>query len=291
MKKRIELFDIVNNTLLILVAVICIYPFFYLLSTSLSDGVFVNAGKVFLLPKGINLYAYKYILSNARLGVLSGTYSSILYTIFGTILAVIVTYLTAYPLSRKKLRGRHLIMLLFIISWIFEAGIIPNYIVNHALGLVNNPLIMIIPGAINTFFLIITRSFIDTLPVELEEAAFIDGANDWQILTKVYLPISTPVLATVALLYAVQIWNQFLIPLIYLQDPKLQPLQLVLYNLVLHQDKQGYVLQNSIINGITLSYRNLGAALIVLSMLPILLAYPFAQKYLQKGLLIGAVKG
>lgn len=291
MKKKIELFDIVNNTVLILVAIVCIYPFINILAVSVSNGTFATAGEIYLLPKGFNLQAYKFILTNGRLGITTGIINSVLYTVVGTILAVFVTFLTAYSLSRKRLKGRNAIMLLFIISWIFEAGIIPNYIINHALGLVNNPLVMIIPGAISTFLLIINRTFLEGLPDELEEAAIIDGANDFQMLWKIFFPLAKPVIATISLFYAVQIWNAFLVPLIYLQDVNIQPLQLILYNFVLHADKQGPALENIVVNGFTLSPKNLQAAVIFISMFPILVAYPFAQKYFTKGLLIGAVKG
>lgn len=289
--KKVQPFDIVNNCILILVAVICVYPFLNILSVSLSDGLYVSAGKVYLWPKGFNLEMYKYIFNNPRLGITRGVYNSVFYTVFGTLFAVTVTYLTAYSLSRKRLKGRYTIMLLFILSWIFEAGLIPSYLVNQALGLVNSWWIMILPGAINTFLLIVTRSFLDEVPVELEEASFMDGANDFHIMWRIFLPLSIPVLATISLFYTVGIWNSFLVPMIYLQDAALHPIQLILYNLVIRPDPGGTMLENMSAGGVTLLSKNLEAAVIFLAMFPILLAYPFAQRYFTNGLLIGSLKG
>jgi hypothetical protein len=137
--------------------------------------------------------------------------------------------MTAYVLSRKRLKGRYFIMMGFLMSWIFEAGLIPNYIVNKSLGLVDSRWIMILPGAISTFLLIVTRSFLDTLPDDMEESAFIDGANDFQIMWKIYLPLCTPIIATIGIFYAISIWNSYLMPMIYLQDPALHPINPVLF--------------------------------------------------------------
>jgi putative aldouronate transport system permease protein len=150
---------------------------------------------------------------------------------------------------------------------------------------------MILPGAVNTFLLIITRSFLDSLPVELEESAFIDGANDLQIMAKVFAPLCQPIIATIAVFYAVTIWNQFLIPMIYLQDRSLQPITVVLYSMIINSGKDGTSFENMTVNGVQLLPQNLQAAAIFLAILPILFVYPFAQKYFKKGMLLGSVKG
>ncbi|MFH5182406.1 carbohydrate ABC transporter permease [Paenibacillus sp. TAB 01] len=235
-KQKFDLFEAVNNTLLIVLALICVYPFLNILSVSLSDGLAVITGKVYFWPVGFNIETYKYVLGNSRLGISLGLFNSIFYTVSGTLVAVLLTFVTAYGLSRKRLKGRYFIMLLFLFSWIFEAGLIPSYLVNNALGLVNSRWVMILPGAISTFLLIIARSFLDAIPGELEESAFIDGANELQLLTRVFFPLSTPVLATIGVFYAVHIWNAFMVPLIYLQDQSLQPLQLILYRLIIKPD-------------------------------------------------------
>lgn len=289
-KRKIGLFECINDLILILIGLVCIYPFINIFAVSISNGSEVAAGRVFFLPKGVNFAAYKYILTATRLGVMQGIINSVLYTVVGTVVAVFVTYLTGYVLTRKRFKARNGIMLAFMVTFVFEAGLIPNYIINNALGLVNNPLVMILPTAINTFLLIICRSFLLSVPDSLEEAAFIDGANDFQIMYKIYLPISKSSVATIALFYAVQIWNSFLWPLIYLQDVKLQPLQLILYNFVVSSGQDSTSLENMLYEGSMLMYKNLECAMIFVTMVPILIAYPFVQKYFAKGILIGAVK-
>ncbi|ANY66114.1 carbohydrate ABC transporter permease [Paenibacillus algorifonticola] len=289
--KKFSWFDLINNTLLVLVALLCVYPFVLIMATSLSDGKAVVAGSVYLLPKGINLEAYKYILGNERLGVTAGLLNSFFYTVVGGFVAVLVTFMTAYPLSRKRLVGRYTIMLLFLFTWVFEAGIIPNYIVYNGLGLVNSWLVMILPMAVNTFLLIITKSFLDELPYELEEAAVIDGANDWQIMWRVFFPLSKPIIATISVFNAVYIWNQFLIPMIYLQDRSMQPITVILYNMIINSSKGGTSLENITVNGVQLLPQNLQAASIFLAVVPILLIYPFTQRFFTKGMLLGSVKG
>jgi len=289
-KQKFDLFEAVNNTLLIVLALICVYPFLNILSVSLSDGLAVITGKVYFWPVGFNIETYKYVLGNSRLGISLGLFNSIFYTVSGTLVAVLLTFVTAYALSRKRLKGRYFIMLLFLFSWIFEAGLIPSYLVNNALGLVNSRWVMILPGAISTFLLIIARSFLDAIPGELEESAFIDGANELQLLTRVFFPLSTPVLATIGVFYAVHIWNAFMVPLIYLQDQSLQPLQLILYRLIIKPDG-GTSFENLTVNHHQILPDNIEAATIFLAIFPILFVYPFAQKYFTKGMLLGSLKG
>lgn len=289
--RKISLFDVVNMTFLILVAILCIYPFVYILGISLSDGKQVVSGSVVLFPKGFNIETYKYILGNPRLGVTTGLLNSFFYTVIGGAIAVLVTYMTAYPLSRKRLIGRYVIMLLFLFTWVFEAGIIPNYIVYNSLDLINSRLVMLLPMAVNTFLLIITKSFLDALPHELEEAAVIDGANDWQIMWRVFFPLSKPIIATISVFNAVFIWNQFLIPMIYLQDRNLQPITVILYNMIINSGKLGTTMETMTVNGVQLLPQNLQAASIFCAVVPILFIYPFAQKYFTKGMLLGSVKG
>jgi len=291
MHRQARLFDYVNHTFLILIALICVYPFVLIMATSLSDGKEVVSGTIYLWPKGINFEAYKYILSNSRLGVASGLANSLFYTVIGGAIAVMVTFMTAYPLSRKRLVGRYVIMLVFMFTWVFEAGIIPNYIVYNALDLVNSRWVMILPMAVNTFLLIITKSFLDALPEELEEAAVIDGANDWQIMWRVFFPLSKPIIATISVFNAVFIWNQFLVPMIYLQERSLQPITVVLYNMIINSSKGGTSFENITVNGVQLLPQNLQAASIFLAVAPILLIYPFTQRFFTKGILIGSVKG
>ena len=289
--KKIEAFDLINNSLLLLVAVVCVYPFLYVLFIATSDGAALARGQVSFLPKGFNLEAFGYILSTPRFNVLGGLKNSFIYTVLGTFVAVVVTYVTAYVLSRPRFKHRYWLMSLFVITWVFDAGIIPQYIIYNVFGFVDNPAVMIIPGAISTQFLIIAKTFLDGIPKELEEAAFVDGANDLTILTRIYVPLSTTVLATIGTFYAVMIWNQYLMPQIYLKSEELLTIQQVLKSVVITDASSGTTFKNVIINGVMLNQQNLKAAAIFIAMLPIVLVYPFVQKYFKKGILLGSVKG
>lgn len=288
-RNRIGVFDVVNTTILLLVAVLCIVPFLYMIFIACSDGTYLTRGQVTFFPKGFQLESFKYVLTNPRFAIFTGLRNSFIYTFFGTIVAVVFTYMTAYALTRPRLRSRYFIMTLFVITWVFEAGIIPQYIVYSKLGFIDNIWVMIIPGAINTQFLIITKSFLEGLPIELEEAAFVDGATDIQTMIKVYLPISKPIIATTALFNAVTIWNQYLVPQMFLKSDNLKTIQQVLKSVIIGAQESPF--SNTVINGVTLNQENLKAAAIVVAMLPILCVYPFVQKYFKKGILIGSVKG
>ncbi len=290
-KKQIKSFDIINNTILLLVAAMCVYPFLYIFFVACSDGTFLARGQVTFLPKGFNLEAFKYIITNRKLNVFTGLKNSFVYTLLGTLCSVVFTYFTAYALSRPRVKGRNFIMSLFVITWVFEAGIIPQYIIYSGLGLVDNPLVMIIPGAINTQFLIICKTFLEGLPGELEEAAFMDGANDFKILSQIFVPLSKPIVATIAMFYAVSIWNQYLNPQIYLKSESLKTIQQVLKQVVITEGTAGTTFKNTLQNGVTLNQQNLKAAAVFVALVPIVCVYPFVQKYFKKGILIGAVKG
>lgn len=179
----------------------------------------------------------------------------------------------------------------FIVTWVFDAGIIPQYIIYSKLGFVDNPWVMLVPGAINTQFLIITKTFIEGIPKELEEAALVDGANDWTVLTRIFFPLSKTIVATIGTFYAVSIWNQYLIPQIYLKSDSFKVIQQVLKDVVIADAGTSTAFKNVIINGVTLNQQNLKAAAIFIAMLPIVLVYPFVQKYFKKGIMMGAVKG
>lgn len=290
-RKKLSLFDIVNNTALLFVSLLCIYPFLYILFVACSNGTYLQRGEVAFLPKGFNLEAFKYILGSEKFDVWIGLRNSFLYTAAGTAVSIFVTYITAYVLSRERFKGRYILMGAFIITWVFDAGIIPQYIVYNKLGFIDNPLVMIIPGAINTQFLIITKTFIEGIPKELEEAAFVDGANDWTILSRIYMPLSKTILATIGTFYAVSIWNQYLIPQIYLKSDHLKVIQQVLKDVVIGGEQTSTAFKNMVVDGITLNQQNLKAAAIFIAMLPIVLVYPFVQKYFKKGILVGGVKG
>lgn len=234
-----------------------------------TDGTYLARGEMTFLPMGFNLKTFGYILTNPRFNVFAGMRNSFLYTALGTLLAVACTYVTAYVLSRPRFKHRYWLMSLFIITWVFDAGIIPQYIIYNQFGFVNSPWVMIVPSAINTQFLIITKTFLEGIPNELEEAAVVDGASDIKILTRVFLPLSPTVLATTGLFYAVSIWNQYLIPQIYLKDDAIKTIQQVLKSVVITDGSSGTTFKNVVLDGVTLNQQNLKAAAIFIAMLPI----------------------
>ncbi len=287
--KKTGMFDIINTAILAVIAICCIIPFLYVFFIACSDGKYLTRGLVTFFPKGFNFQSFIYVLSNPRFAIFTGMRNSVIYTFFGTIVAVILTYITAYALTRTRLGSRYLIMRLFVITWVFEAGIIPQYIVYSKLGFIDNIWVMIIPGAINTQFLIITKAFLEGQPRELEEAAFVDGATDIQAMTKIYMPISKPIIATIALFNAVSIWNQYLIPQLFLKSDAKKTIQQVLKSVIIGANESPF--SNTIVNNVTLNQENLQAAAIFIAMLPIICVYPFVQKYFKNGILIGSVKG
>lgn len=290
-KRRFDLFGAVNGTWLVLIALLCVYPFLYVFFVSATNGTYLALGEMNFWPIGFNLKAYGYILSNPRFNVGQGLLNSFVYTILGTLAGIAVTYVTAFVLSRKRFVHRYWIMSLFIITWVFDAGIIPQYIIYNLFGFVDSMWVMIIPGAINTQFLIIAKAFLDGIPDELEEAAFVDGANDFTILFKIFVPLSSTILATLAVFYAVSIWNQYLIPQIYFKSTNLKTIQQVLKDVVITDSSSGTTFKNVTVDGVVLNQHNLKAAAIFISMLPIVCVYPMVQKYFRKGILIGSIKG
>lgn len=292
MRRKLTLFDYANMLFLVLLGFVCVYPFLNMLFQSLSDGPNVAAGRVYLWPQNFNIEAYKYILTRPHYGIARALWNSFVYSALGTLLAVTITYAGAYSLSRKRLIGRSLIMLAILFTMLFSGGLVPTYLLINSLGMVDTIWVMIVPHAVSVWLLIITRAFLDGQPVELEESAFIDGANDFQIMRKIFLPLSMPIVATIALFYAVGIWNSYLYPLIYLKSPELQPMTVILSKFVIKPDTTGTnLLQSQVEEGIMIYPKNMQAAIVILGMAPILCVYPFVQKYFTKGIYIGAIKG
>ena len=291
MKRKKIIFELMNDVILCMIAFLCIYPFLYEIFVAISDGRYLAAGQVTFFPKGVNLEVFEYVLTNPKLDIAMGMKNSFLYTFGGTIAGIVVTYITAYALSRPQVKGRYVIMALFTLTWVFEAGIIPNYIILSKFGFIDNPLVMIIPGAINTQYLIICKTYMEGLPYELEEAATVDGANAFRILWNVYVPISKPIIATIGTFYAVNIWNQYLNPQIYLKSANLKVIQQVLSDVVISTSSSGEMMQTVMRNGISVNQYNMKAAAVVIAMAPIVCVYPFVQKYFKQGILIGSVKG
>lgn len=283
-------FDIIITILLLLFGLVSLYPLLYVLSASISDPTAVNSGQVILLPKGFNIKGYTTLLKNQW--VLIGYRNSFLYALFGTFLNVLVTFMAGYALSRKDMYGHGFITFLMVFTMWFGGGLIPTFIVVNNLHLYNQPFTMLILGLVSVYNTIICRSFIQSLPMELQEAARIDGCSDFGILWKIIFPLSGPVIAILCLYYALGHWNGYFNALIYLKDRNLQTLQIFLreiliQNQTVHMDDsnlEDMVLRAQMAQ--TMKY-----SLIVVASVPMLIIYPFLQKFFVKGVMIGSVKG
>ena len=296
-KKKINIskddrvFYITIDVILTLMLIIILWPLIFILSSSLSSKEAVMAGRVFLFPVDFSLEGYKAIFKTGE--VLVGYRNTILYTLVGTTLNVLITLIAAYPLSRKDLPYRRPLSFIFTFTMFFSGGMVPTYILVSNLGLLNTPLAMIFPGALSVYNMIICRSFIEnSIPHEIYEAASIDGCSDFGYFTKILIPLSGPVIAVITLYYAVAHWNSYFNAFLYLTNDKLYPLQLVLRNILLANQMDAAMVtdmeQMESKQGLAdlIKY-----ALIVVSSLPVLIIYPFIQKYFVKGVMIGSVKG
>lgn len=269
------------------VLAVTLYPFIYVLSMSLSAPIHVIRQEVWLLPKGFTLDSYHKVLSEPGLWQAYG--NTIFYTIAGTAVNVIMTVMLAYPLSKKNFWGRGAISMLVGITMFFNAGMIPNFLLINKIGLYDNRLAMIIPGAISVYNMIIARTFFSSIPQSLEESASLDGANNFTILMRIIIPISMPIMAVLTLFYAVQHWNSYFSALLYLPDMGKQPLQMYLVRLLVQNQQlinEGSVdsLQQAV------SATQIKYATIIVVIVPIMCVYPFLQKYFVQGVMVGAIK-
>lgn len=282
-------FDIFNYVLLGLLAIITLYPCYYVLMASVSDPVKILASNgILLYPKGFAVYTYKEVLQSAQ--IWNGYRNTLIYVVCGGLLSVVLTITAAFALTRKDLPGKNALMFLILFTMYFSGGLIPSYLVVKGLGMLDSPLAMIIPNAITTYNLIITISYFKSMPDSLEEAAKIDGANDYSILLKIMIPLAKPIIAVISLYYLVALWNDFFHALIYLDNRALFPLQLVLREILI-QNNTSMVAATGTADAALAYAENIKYATIVVSTLPILCVYPFIQKYFVKGVMIGAIKG
>src|SRR5690606_2067207 len=284
------IFDNINILLMIFICFITLYPIWYVIVNSLNEGMDAMKGGIYWWPREFTLDNYKAVLSNE--GILTSFGVTIAKTIIGTITHVFFTAMVAYALSRKDLRGRNIYMFVGIVTMFFSGGLIPYFLLLRDIGLLNNFLVYIIPALFNFFHLIIFVSFFRELPTSLEEAAKMDGASDLKIFFKVVIPLSMPVIATIALFQGVYQWNDYFAGVIFVNDADLQPIQTYLYKVVAESSSnQMMVNAPSGVAAKSLTSQSLKLATMVITTLPIVLVYPFLLKYFVKGMLIGSVKG
>lgn len=287
-----RIFDITVYTILSIVMIVTLYPLLYIVSASLSDPLSIVKGDVWLLPKNITLNAYRKVFQNPD--ILTGYRNSIIYLVVGTSINIFMTTIGAYALSRKDLRGRNILVLIFTFTLLFNGGLIPTYLVyKNTLGLYNNLWVMVIPSAISVWNLIIMRTYFQTsIPYELQEAAFIDGCSNVGTLTRIIVPLSMPIIAVMTMYYGVAHWNSYFTALIYLNDDWRLPLQMVIRTILIQEDMNamaggdGESLMQQM-----LMIEGMRYAVIVVSSIPMLVMYPLVQKHFVKGVMMGAVKG
>ncbi|WP_191561384.1 carbohydrate ABC transporter permease [Metabacillus idriensis] len=279
--------DIVIYGIVGLIALLCIYPFIYVFSASISSADAVIKGDVLLLPKDITFDAYKQVLTEPGIWMAYG--NTIFYTVVGTLFSMFVTICGAYPLSKKRLKGRSFFAFFIAFTMWFNAGIIPTYLNLKTLGLLDTRTAIIVGFAVSTFLVFIMRSFFQSVPDSLEESAKVDGANDFQILWKIFLPLSKPALITVGLFYAVNRWNGYFWSMIVLTDESKIPLQVLLKKLIVEMSVKEDM-ANSLDVASQSSAETVIYATIIVSILPIVAVYPYLQKYFVKGTMIGGIK-
>lgn len=280
--------DISVYVFLIALGIIMLLPLLNVLSKSVSEEWAITSGRVGILPVGFQLDTLKEVISSSMF--IRAFCVSIGVTVVGTLISILMTALTAYPLSKRNLPGISFIMVLFIFTMLFSGGLIPNYLLMRQLHLINNLWVLILPGMISVFNMLVIKSYYESLPEALEESARIDGAKTYTILFRIILPLSMPVLATIALFYAVGYWNDYFGPMIYINDTALKTLQLYLQDVVMDASAANAV-NKSVDDLMNMSPEGIRAATVVASTVPILCVYPFMQKYFIKGVLIGSVKG
>ncbi|MFI8684998.1 carbohydrate ABC transporter permease [Rossellomorea sp. NPDC077527] len=268
-------------------ALLCIYPFIYVLSASISSSQSVIRGDVLLFPKDITFEAYTRVLTEPGIWIAYG--NTIYYTVVGTAFSLFVTICGAYPLSKRRLKGRSAIAFFIAFTMWFNAGIIPTYLNLKDLGLLDTRTAIIVGFAVSTFLVFIMRSFFQNVPDSLEESAKVDGANDFQVLWKIFLPLSKPALITVGLFYAVNRWNGYFWSMIVLKDENKIPLQVLLKKLIVEMSVSEQMMGAFDVAS-QYSKETIIYATIVISILPIVLVYPFLQKHFVKGTMIGGVK-
>jgi putative aldouronate transport system permease protein len=292
-KKRVQRaelpFDIVNYTLLALFSFAMLYPFVYTFSMSISSPVYAVQNVIVLLPKGFSLESYKLVFRDSE--IWRSYYNTLWYTGVGTSINVFLTVLSAYPLSKKQYFLRNTLMIFVAFTMFFSGGLIPSFILVTQLGLYNTRWAIILPGAISAWNLILARTFFESIPESMDEAAVIDGASQLRILTRIYLPLSMPIIAVLVLFYAVGHWNSYFSALLYLPDKTLQPMQLYLRKVLTMANNEIIGSQMAIGYERSLATMQLKYTVVIVTILPIICVYPFLQKYFVKGVMIGAIKG
>lgn len=282
-----KVFAVFNILFMLLLCVLTIYPLWYVLISSFSNPLKVAMGDVVLLPSGFELASYRKVFSMKNIWTSYG--NTVFYSVFGTAISMVLSILGAYPLSKRGLGGRRFISLLVLFTMWFNAGMMPNFLNFKSLGLYDKRIGILLCGAIDTFNVILLRTFFENVSPSMEESAKIDGANDWRVLLSIYLPLSLPAIATVTMYYFVGRWNSYFWSMLLLKDETKIPLQVVLRKLIVdvsYNVNEARDMSSSVMTEQTVVY-----ATIIVAVIPMLVLYPFIQKFFVRGIMVGAVKG
>lgn len=282
--------DTIITGILVLLTLVVVFPFYNMLLVSVAKYEDIISTPLYVFPKAIDLQNYRMAVLYPYFVNSVGV--SVFVTLVGTALSLLVTTMGAYALSRKYLPFRKFLFYFIVITMYFGGGLIPWYLVMKKLGFVDSIWVMVVPPLINTFYLILMRNYFESIPEDLEASAKIDGANDIQILFRIMIPLAAPIIATIALFYAVGRWNDWWLPMIFIQDPSKVPLTLILRRMVVDATIDlGNAMMNAMRDAnIQVHSRSLQMATVTLTTIPILLVYPFLQKYFTKGIMLGAIK-
>jgi putative aldouronate transport system permease protein len=281
------MFRVVNAVVLTAVVLATLYPFVNIVARSLSDAAYIRAGKVNLIPRGFNLETYRIVISDSQFWI--NYRNTLVYTVVATVLSVVLTTCYAYVLSKKQLKGRNALVAIAVFTMFFNGGLIPNYVLVTGLGLKNSIWAIALPNAINVFNLLVMKAFFESLPVELEEAAAVDGLSTYGILWRIVLPLSKAIIATMVLFYAVSYWNSWFAAFLYMDQNNLFPVTVYLRNLI--AGVSSTVSTGGQASDVAQVSANIQSVTMVLTVLPIMLVYPFVQRYFVSGVMLGAVKG
>ncbi|WP_010677922.1 carbohydrate ABC transporter permease [Bacillus timonensis] len=282
-----KVFKVFNIVILLFIVFLTLFPFVNIIAQSFSSEAAIRSGQVSLLPKGFNIDTYKTVMADAMFW--TNYKNTIIYTVVGTTINIVMTTMFAYALSKKRLAGRNFFIKFAVFTMFFNGGLIPNYILINNLGFTNTMWAIVIPGAISVFNMLIMKSFFENMPIELEEAASIDGCSTYGTMFRIILPLSKPILATMVLFYAVGNWNSWFSAFLYLDKKELFPVTIYLRNLI-------SAATGSLNSGATSAddlsqiSANIKSVTMVLTVLPIIMVYPFLQKYFVHGIMLGSVK-
>jgi len=284
-----KVFTAFNYFILTVITAIVIYPLIYVVSASISNPELISQGKIWFLPKEITFKSYIKVFQNHN--ILIGYRNTLIYTSVGTAINLIMSIMIAYPLSRKDFYGRGVITGFILVTMFFSGGMIPTYLLVRNLGMLNTIWAVVIPGAVSVYNVIIMRTFFQSIPEEIRESAEIDGSTNINFLIKIVLPLSMPVIAVMTLFYGVAHWNMFFDALIYLSDSNKYPLQLFLRQMLIQDVSEMAEKSDASLTGHVVEMEGLKHAVVIVASLPMLILYPFLQKYFVKGVMIGSLKG